>query len=186
MPSKIQIAIGAALVATACTSDAAMDDDGGGGGAGGAAEKNPEGSFLIAMSMNAAPTRPFVARATTRRADAPALFYVQQHVFVDAGDRVTPVGPTAVYVYGPEGQAKAELTAPAAANPITDGDALIDVLFTLTELEPFACGTTSGMMTSDGVQVDIAGSTFAMTPLESADPSALVVDCDGTVAPLPP
>lgn len=185
MRGGVQIAI--VLLSVACSSDPMVDDGGGGtAAAGGAPTTPPDGSYLVAMSTTLEPLAPFVARARTRadvRVNPPALFYVQQHVFLDAADRATPVGATATYVFGPDGQATAELAVPGAANPISGEDVVVDALFTLTQIAPFTCGTLSGRATVDGEPIDIAGSTFALTPLDGADPGALVIDCDGTTLP---
>lgn len=150
------------------------------------------GQYLLALSVKLAPTKPILALAdvTTPALDGGAglLFEAQS---LSATDRRTPVGQKLVlgpFPVDPSGSYRAELpglSVLGAANPVTGGDILANVVLAgnlCTDGRTF-CGTVTGSVEKP-LPVDLAGSTFTLTRVDpSTDPPARpAIDCAGTLA----
>jgi hypothetical protein len=152
-----------------------------------------EGSYLLAISVSVAPTKPIVALTdlTTPafRGGTGLALTVQP---LAASDRTTPVdspisiGPFLIDERGNFRATVPGLTVSGDANPITPGapiSADIVLAGNLCATSGFFCGSVSGRATSP-IMLDLEGSTFTLTFVEPGGsvPTQPVVDCTGTLA----
>jgi hypothetical protein len=152
-----------------------------------------EGSYLLAISVYVAPTKPIVAltdlTTPSFQGGAGLALTVQP---LAASDRNTPVDSPSSY--GPflideRGDFRADipgLTVSGEANPITVGAPITaDIVLSgnLCARAGFFCGSVTGQATSP-LMLNLDGSTYTLTLVEpgAAVPTQPVVDCNGTLA----
>jgi hypothetical protein len=180
-------------VAEVPTPDAGpIPDAGGDGAACTVAPGMVEGDYLLALSVSIAPTTPILSslQVTTPAFNGGTGFaFVAQPL--SAADRKTPVGvpfsagPFAVAADGAFVATVNGLQVTGAANPVTGGDIVADVVLTgnICGSDRFFCGPVTGTVT-EPIALDLAKSTFTMTKLDSptAYPEPPTIDCSGKLA----
>lgn len=174
-------------------------DDGGVVGDGAVCTVSPgavSGIYLLAISVKIAPTKPIVVLTgvqTPAFAGGTGVQFDAQPL--SATDRKTPVGaplslgPFSVDSTGSFTADLPELRVLGAANPVTGGDILANVVLdgNLCGDGRFFCGAVSGNVV-EPLPIDLQGSTFTLTEVDdpSNPPVQPAVDCQGTLAdPLP-
>jgi hypothetical protein len=172
---------------------------GGSGGTGGEvcgpwAPGQAFGTYHLALAVKLGPTNPVLFRGEVEAyIDLDGVHLKLDMQPIDAGDRVTPVGPAISWqsdlLLGTGGEQPLHfppktVQVPGAANPITGSD--IEGTFELTGTfcgkSDFMCGELGGQITKP-IPLDMDGSTFTLETVSSPE---LHVDCNKTVAGPPP
>jgi hypothetical protein len=150
------------------------------------------GQYLLAISVTLAPGKPILALTdvTTPALDGGAALSLDAQPLA-AADRRTPVGGRiggGPFPVGTDGSFRADLPGLAvtgAANPVTGGNILADVVLngSLCSGSRRFCGTVTGNV-REPLPLDLAGSTFTLTVVDSPDgpPLRPAIDCAGTLA----
>lgn len=143
------------------------------------------GEYLLAVSVVIAPETPFQWRATVDHTTASVVTMSLQPLTLDVLSTTSPREPygdplrlefqladdgTFAFYLG-------ELQLAGVTNPITGSDLVADVGFDGQALGPEAfCGDAVGTVTSP-LTLDLAGSTFAFTPIVDELPNPVVSRC---------
>jgi hypothetical protein len=150
------------------------------------------GQYLLAISVTLAPGRPILALTdvTTPALDEGTGLSLDAQPLA-AADRLTPVGDRiggGPFPVSANGSFRADLPGLAvtgAANPVTGGDILADLVLggSLCGSSRNFCGTVTGNV-KEPLPLDLAGSTFTLTRIDAADepPRRPAIDCAGTLA----
>ena len=150
------------------------------------------GQYLLAISVTLAPTTPILALAdvTTSSADGSPTFSLDAQPLA-AADRHTPVGDRiggGSFPINADGSFRADLpglAVPGAANPVTGGNILADIVLNGSFCSDSRnyCGTVTGNV-KEPIPLDLAGSTFTLTRVDPPDEPPLrpAIDCEGTLA----